>query len=184
MDGADIRAARKAAGLNQTDLAERAGISRDAVSYWETRTGYPPRGWALERMAKVLGLDLKDFRTPLPARGDEVLHAGLRHNHTSTRTREDGVLSGSDRLRALDQKEHEKQKRWLEEKARRVAARFRVVCCATTRKGTSCRNMSEAGRKRCKFHGGMSTGARTAEGKERIAEAQRKRWSQYRAERC
>ncbi len=29
---------------------------------------------------------------------------------------------------------------------------------------------------RCKLHGGLSTGPRTAEGRMRIAEAQRKRW--------
>lgn len=56
-------------------------------------------------------------------------------------------------------------------------ARERVRCGAKTRKGTRCRLLSEAGRRRCKFHGGMSTGPRTIEGRERIAEAQRKRWA-------
>lgn len=35
---------------------------------------------------------------------------------------------------------------------------------------------------RCKLHGGMSTGPRTVEGRERIAAAQRKRWEKHRAE--
>ena len=60
------------------------------------------------------------------------------------------------------------------------AARRRAVCGARTRKGTPCRNMSEAGRKRCRFHGGKSTGARTPEGIERIREAQRRRWARVR----
>lgn len=34
---------------------------------------------------------------------------------------------------------------------------------------------------RGKFHGGMSTGAKTAEGRARIAEAQRRRWERFRA---
>jgi hypothetical protein len=32
----------------------------------------------------------------------------------------------------------------------------------------------------CRFHGGLSTGPRTAEGKARIAEAQRRRWAMVR----
>ncbi len=35
---------------------------------------------------------------------------------------------------------------------------------------------------RCKLHGGLSTGPRTAEGRMRIAEAQRKRWGRWRVE--
>ena len=50
-----------------------------------------------------------------------------------------------------------------------------------TRKGTPCKLKSEPGRTRCKFHGGMSTGPKTQDGKERIAEAQRKRWADWRA---
>ncbi|OWJ82040.1 HGGxSTG domain-containing protein, partial [Haematobacter massiliensis] len=61
-------------------------------------------------------------------------------------------------------------------------AKLQVRCKARTRKGTSCRCKSEPGKKRCKFHGGMSTGARTPEGLERIREAQRRRWARWRAE--
>lgn len=35
---------------------------------------------------------------------------------------------------------------------------------------------------RCKLHGGMSTGPKTAQGRARIAAAQRKRWEKYRTE--
>ena len=69
-----------------------------------------------------------------------------------------------------------------EAKARtaRRAARVRVRCGARTRKGTACRNLSESGKRCCKFHGGRSTGPRTPEGRERIAEAQRRRWAAWR----
>jgi len=63
------------------------------------------------------------------------------------------------------------------------AARRRVICGAKTRKGTPCRCQSEPGKRRCKFHGGMSTGAKTPEGRARIAEAQRQRWAKWRAAR-
>lgn len=67
-----------------------------------------------------------------------------------------------------------------ERQARRIS-RARVICGARTRKGTSCRKKSEPGRKRCKFHGGKSTGPRTPEGRARIAEAQRRRWQAWRS---
>lgn len=57
---------------------------------------------------------------------------------------------------------------------------LRVVCGAKTRSGTPCRCKSEPGKLRCKFHGGMSTGPQTDEGRQRIAEAQRRRWVTYR----
>jgi hypothetical protein len=55
------------------------------------------------------------------------------------------------------------------------------TCGAQTRKGMPCRCKPVPGKRRCKFHGGLSTGPKTAEGRDRIAEAQRKRWQAYRA---
>jgi hypothetical protein len=57
--------------------------------------------------------------------------------------------------------------------------RFPLVWKAMKQAG---RNKSEPGRKRCKFHGGRLTGPKTAEGRARIAAAQRKRWARRRAE--
>jgi hypothetical protein len=56
----------------------------------------------------------------------------------------------------------------------------RPRCGARTRKGTPCLVRVEAGKRRCRFHGGLSTGPRTAEGKARIAAAQRRRWAKRR----
>jgi hypothetical protein len=39
----------------------------------------------------------------------------------------------------------------------------------------------EPGKARCRFHGGLSTGSRSEEGRARISEAQRGRWRAYRA---
>ena len=63
---------------------------------------------------------------------------------------------------------------WREREAHRQA-RCRVVCGAKTRKGGVCPNKSEAGRRRCKFHGRKSTGAKTPEGLALIAAAQKRR---------
>ena len=64
-------------------------------------------------------------------------------------------------------------------KAREVQrlARHRVTCGAKTRKGWECRYKSEPGKRRCKFHGGKSTGAKTPEGIARTSEARRRRWA-------
>lgn len=52
----------------------------------------------------------------------------------------------------------------------------RVVCGATRhRDGQPCEALSVPGRRRCRFHGGASTGPRTAEGKARVTANLRKR---------
>jgi hypothetical protein len=131
--------------LTQAELAKLAGIGRHAVYYWEAKARIRWRDWAPARMCEALGVTV--YRTPTRARGD-------------------GVLAD------------DWTKKWLEAELARLAARKlekaktrRVACGAMTRKATPCRNLSEPGRKRCKFHGGKSTGPRTAEGRERIAEA-------------
>ena len=44
-------------------------------------------------------------------------------------------------------------------------------CGAETRRGTECQRPAHKHNKRCSFHGGRSTGAKTAEGLLRISEA-------------
>jgi hypothetical protein len=63
------------------------------------------------------------------------------------------------------------------ERERLIAAVRRVKCGAKTCAGTPCKMQSEKGRRRCKFHGGRSTGLKMQAGRDRIAEAQRKRWA-------
>jgi hypothetical protein len=58
--------------------------------------------------------------------------------------------------------------------------RDKTFCGARTRRGTSCKCAAietKLGKWRCKLHGGLSSGPKTAEGRARIAEAQRRRWA-------
>lgn len=56
---------------------------------------------------------------------------------------------------------------WLAAGKAKEASR-RVICGARRRRdGQACRAKSEPGKKRCKWHGGCSTGPRTAQGKAR-----------------
>jgi hypothetical protein len=50
------------------------------------------------------------------------------------------------------------------------ASTRRLVCGATTRRGTPCRRRDLYRSGRCPLHGGLSTGPRTAAGKERAAQ--------------
>jgi hypothetical protein len=59
----------------------------------------------------------------------------------------------------------------------------RPVCGAKTRAGRACRMRVEFGKARCRLHGGLSTGPKTEAGRARIAEAQRRRWRDYRERR-
>jgi len=49
-----------------------------------------------------------------------------------------------------------------------------LACGAKTRAGTPCKITTIYKSGRCKFHGGLSTGPKTAEGKARISAARRK----------
>lgn len=162
MTGADLRAHRRAAGLTQGQLAKLAGIGRHAASYWECKPTIDLRGWAVARMAKALGPKaLPDYPTPSARAGQ-------------------WAVSGVDAMQArLEAQIAARLSRMQEKEAQRLA-RCRVICEAKTRAGMTCRNMSEPGKRRCKFHGGKSTGPKTVEGRARIAEAQRQRWARWR----
>ena len=58
---------------------------------------------------------------------------------------------------------------------RPIKRRRRVLCEARTRAGGFCRMRVEPGKGRCRLHGGLSTGPKTAEGKARCVEGTR-RW--------
>lgn len=159
MTGAELAAKRRAAGLSQAELARRSGVGRNAVSYWEAKPTVNLRGWAPGRLAEALGLPIMPHQyarargwgiTPRPILGDWA----------------EAKLAAD--LAALAEREAAR------------AARRRVRCKAQTRKGKPCRNLSEPGKRRCKFHGGRSTGPTTAEGRERIGQAQRLRWARWR----
>jgi transcriptional regulator with XRE-family HTH domain len=155
--GAELRAHRKAAGLSQAELAKRAGVSRDAVGYWEAKEVVPTRHGAPFLFCEVLGLRV------------------LSHHYAHARGW--GLTTPDPWQARLDALAEAQMGRWRARNAKRIAKQ-RVLCGAKTRKGKPCRNLSEPGRHRCKFHGGKSTGPKTAEGRAKIAEAQRRRWAE------
>lgn len=57
------RALREAAGLSQQELANTIGVTRQAVSHWETGARNIPRGQLLDRYVEVLNT-LREADTP------------------------------------------------------------------------------------------------------------------------
>ena len=154
MTGAELRAHRKAAGLSHAELAKRTGVSRDAVGCWEAKDVVPTRYGAPFQFCEVRGLRVLSHHY-VPARG-----WGLTMPDPWQARLDALVEAKLGPLRALQ--------------GQRAAWR-RVLCGAKTRKDAACRNLSEPGKQRCKFHGGKSSGPKTAEGREKIAQAQNRR---------
>ena len=86
------------------------------------------------------------------------------------------------KLKLIDAKlaEHMQRLAGLRRASPRPSARYNT-CGARTRAGHACNRKTLPG-KRCRNHGGCSTGPTTPEGKQRIAAAQRLRWARWRAE--
>ena len=58
--------------------------------------------------------------------------------------------------------------------------RRKLACAARTRRGTACQRKALPNG-RCPNHGGLSTGPRTEAGRQRISEAQQRRWAAWRS---
>ena len=64
----------------------------------------------------------------------------------------------------------------IERIAASVWPRWGLPCGARTRSGGRCRGLRVIGKRRCRMHGGKSTGPTTSEGRARIA-ASNQRWA-------
>ena len=141
------------------DLAREAGVHVQTVKYWEGRSG-SIRGVALEWLFEAFernGVDLE----------------GIAPIYVPTpKTSSDEALMDSMYIEVDE----------TEASIGQMARPVRDLCGAKTRKGQPCAMKPVPGKRRCKFHGGFSTGPKTKEGRERIAKAQRRRWSKQREE--
>ena len=78
--GERLQSIRKARGLTQVQLAEAAGTTQRAVSYYETEAGFPPAPavMALARALKVTTDELLGVRPPRIERAKEDREARRR----------------------------------------------------------------------------------------------------------
>ena len=159
MTGNELAILRRHAGLSQSALAKRVGVSRQTISYWENKPALDGRTMTLAAIARVV--DPPDCLRILNSRpglgfvrlqlSGPITLAHLRAFHAAATMRS-----------AVHAQMH------------------RQECGALTRRGMACKLKSEPGKARCRLHGGLSTGPKTEEGKARIANAQRKRWAKFR----
>lgn len=66
--GEQIKQVREAKNFSQEELAERLGVSRQAVSKWENGSSVP-QGANREMLSQVLGLELSKSEAPLQSKG-------------------------------------------------------------------------------------------------------------------
>ena len=186
LSGQELAAIRREAGMTQTQLARAAGIGRHAVSYWEQKPSADAWGWAPRQMFEVLAIRVvphinTSTRAGAPARHGVLPQLDRYIAEAIAREEARLAVKKTAKQARLADRQNVTQDR-LRAKEKVAQARRRVPCGAMTRKGQPCRMLSVPGRRRCKLHGGLSTGPRTAEGRERIAEAQRRRWAQWAAD--
>jgi transcriptional regulator with XRE-family HTH domain len=73
-----IRFARRGAGLTQTQLAEKIGVSRSAVAQWERSDGSNPSAGNLASLAMALNCSFEWLATGRGIRGPGVAKPGQR----------------------------------------------------------------------------------------------------------
>ena len=76
-----IRLARRAAGMSQSQLAQRVGVQRSAVSHWEAPLGKNPSVSHLREMAMVTGTQFEWLAT---GRGEMPLSKDMQLDSIAT----------------------------------------------------------------------------------------------------
>ena len=146
MTGDDLKALRVDASLSRPALARLAGLHPDSVKYWEAKPLVCLKGHAPRLILTALK------RTDLLQSQTKPKRERKRGNFKAPTHARHGVLP------------------------ERLGFTAPKRCGAKTRKGQPCRAKPLPGKRRCKFHGGMSTGPKTPEGRMKVSEAQRRRW--------
>lgn len=159
MTGKELAALRRRADLSQSALARRVGVSRQTVSYWEAKPVLDGSAATLMKIANAIDpSDRNLILSSRPGLGFVALHFT-----GSVLPEQLNLVFAAMAIRKAT-----------------VAQMKRGTCGAMTRRGMECLLKSEPGKRRCRLHGGLSTGPTTVEGKARIADAQRKRWAEHR----
>jgi len=179
--GAQIRAARALLGWTRQQLAEAAGLHRNAVGYWETEDDIPSGTYAepvgCRRIREALRKAGVEFLTR-PAPGVRLCVKSTNKPHYARpRARPSWALTSA---RISPDINRSKTAGAVTRKAVQPLSEF---CGAKTRSGQACRRKGIEPGRRCRSHGGLSTGPKSHEGRQRVAIAQKRRWAEYRRSR-
>jgi transcriptional regulator with XRE-family HTH domain len=172
--GTAIRALRRGCQLTQKALATAASLHVNSVKRLERFAVVPGHSsYSLAAIAKVLndaGAEVPAVWARWSSDAEEQLSAQLPHGVLERALASDRV-SGPVRAPA---RTHGVLAPGAE--GTKMSAPKEVRCEAKTRAGTPCRHLARPNG-RCRLHGGLSTGPKSAEGRARIAAAQRARWA-------
>lgn len=175
--GRQIRAARALIGWSRGQLATASGLHANSVGYWEGMTDIPtgasePHACRCIREA-LKATDVEVFVNPAP---------GVRLCNTANFSAPEPARAHAPHgVQLVIRRDIDAD---LDAMLTNTRTRARSgPCGAATRRGTPCKRQAlPSGR--CPNHGGMSTGPKTAAGRERIAAAQRARWALWRQARA
>lgn len=92
--GERIKQARESKNLSQEELAEKLGVSRQAVSKWENDNALP-QGLNREVMSQVLGVDLSSGETADSSETGRIFDAGRISGHGVNRLGKSGWLAAT-----------------------------------------------------------------------------------------
>jgi hypothetical protein len=173
--GSQIKAARALLGWTIDDLAEVAGVNSNTVIRWEGTLAIPVRvPYGVQRItAALLKNDVIPFAEPTPG-----VRLAEKPIFATPKAR---ARAGHEVSPATEKISPPALRPIVVKQPSREPVRPRRACGAHARStGKPCQRPALANG-RCVNHGGLSTGAKTAEGRARIAEAARRRWVQHRS---
>ena len=146
-----LKRLRSIAQWSQRDLAGKASVHIQTVKYWERQEGIIG-GWAVDRFHAAFDKANISLPVEYSIKRQPFSMAAILRQHRIDISQPYSVPAEPE-------------------------APNRVICGAKNRKGNACKLWSVIGKKRCRFHGGLSTGPKTQAGRDRIREAQLKRWA-------
>lgn len=157
--GSDVRDLRLTRGLTQRQLGKMAGLHPNSVKRLEHRAVIPAFSHARDRICEALGIEKPArYRATIDRVGPTAF---IRLPAT-------GVLPmPGQAVQTASESPPE---------PRLTGRAPRRQCGARTRVGRPCRAPARDNG-RCRMHGGLSTGPKTPEGRERIRQAQFRRWA-------
>ena len=181
--GSQIRAARALLGWSRQVLAEAASVHVNTVVYWEQQEEIPTGVYSEPHACRLI-------QQALVKAGVVFLLSPTPGVRFCQKTPISGAVREPARARVMGSKRLEIEK---DNFVRRYGGhaldtdtnaptppsndRRKSECGAKTRAGQPCRRRGSGRGGRCINHGGHSTGPKTVEGRQRIAEAQRRRWA-------
>ena len=158
MTGSDLKNLRQLVGISRRQLGVRIGVHPDTIRYWERKIWANPEANVPELILKEFGVGNFDVSILLKSERFRRLFTNPKHEGArSAKVVETKQMDG----KTCKPNDHNK-------------------CAAKTRSGSLCRAKRVPGRKRCRMHGGLSTGPKTDLGRQRISEAQKQRWKKVR----